>query len=372
MPGYRLPGRDLRVTITEAAGGGFAVTKISPVPMGRGPVQCLDYVSLATSNDQLVAKISTTGLLQSIGTVAEDQSVEIAKKLIETGKNVAIAAGARNATLGRKLAPPEPLSFDPFDPLAYGRIKTALRDYGLCIVVEGVHVPVGGAGAEAYCDRRGSPSFMPEAETARLQPVPQAEAARGVLYRPLLTHMVTVLRKADPYGRGAWSLHQREAHAFPDLAPVVSIGVERAAFATRTTQLKFDDGVLTDVSVDKKSELLGLSQIPLDFARAVVDIPGQIITLRIIQASQESKLLVAQSDKIKAQGDLIAAQTAFMLARQRALAPEAQRDATVEPSRSASGRSALANHAMETFVNSCIDNGTASDKCLERWQNESR
>ncbi len=57
------------------------------------------------------------------------------------------------------------------------------------------------------------------------------------------------------------------------------IRVRKAFFNTRITKLDFTNGVLTGVTVSKDSELLGLSQFPLDAIERVLAVPGNAIGL---------------------------------------------------------------------------------------------
>jgi hypothetical protein len=82
----------------------------------------------------------------------------------------------------------------------------------------------------------------------------------------------------------------------PNLGPILSIGVERALFATRDTDLVFNQGVLTDVSIDKKSELVGFVRIPLAVAKAVVGVPAQILQIRIADTRNQTALINAQGE----------------------------------------------------------------------------
>jgi|GEM_PF-3375782 len=373
LPGYRLPGRDIKVTIAPGTDRGFQIEKLDLVNVGRSRILCLDYLTSATSNDTLITKVSQSGLLELISTTAEDQSVQIATKLVETVAQGALAAGRGTRVGSTPIEPPKPFSFDPFDPRAYSQHKSTLRDYGLCLVIEGVHVPEGGHGAERFCDQRGPVTLSPAAELARAQPIPEGADARGILYRPLMSYMVTVLRKPDPRGRNPWILHRREAMEFPDLAPPLAVTVERAVFATRKTRLAFAGGVLTDVTIDKTSELNEFSRIPLVVAQAIVAIPGQIVTLRIQDASREEKLIQANANLIDAQRQYVERLDALRAAQKasegRAGSIPSRGDAAAIRSEAVNP---LADKAMETFIDACIGNGSSFDECAARWRQENR
>jgi hypothetical protein len=79
--------------------------------------------------------------------------------------------------------------------------------------------------------------------------------------------------------------------------------VERAAFARRITEISFREGVLTDVMINKESELERFAGIPLRIARAIVDIPAQIVQFRIIDIKGQTEILDAQGKLIQAVAD---------------------------------------------------------------------
>jgi hypothetical protein len=67
---------------------------------------------------------------------------------------------------------------------------------------------------------------------------------------------------------------------------------------------KFVDGVLTNVSIDKGSELESFSQIPLAVATAIVRLPTEIIQLRINDTTQQTTLANAEMTLITTLAEL--------------------------------------------------------------------
>jgi hypothetical protein len=92
----------------------------------------------------------------------------------------------------------------------------------------------------------------------------------------------------------------------PNASPVLSIGVKRANFTKRQTTLVFDRGTLTDVAIDKGSEAEGFVVIPLAVAKAIVDIPAQIVQVRIADVQSHAALIQAQGNLVKATSDYAA------------------------------------------------------------------
>jgi hypothetical protein len=133
-----------------------------------------------------------------------------------------------------------------------------------------------------------------------MSPVPPEAMRTGILYRPKMTYKVVILRKTDPNGRVPWTLYQTIRVEMVNASPILSIGLERAAFANRKTTAYFDSGTLTDVAVDKDSEAAGFVVIPLSIAQAIVDVPAQILQVRIADTQNQAALLQAQGQLFQA------------------------------------------------------------------------
>jgi hypothetical protein len=306
---YYLPRALIHFTASKDDTAGTVTGALSSPPLNMVPDRtqplCLDYLSLSTAQDVVtVQRDPSTGLLASISSDVTDRTPQIINSLVATAENLTIAA-ARQASLttGDTLD----IEFDPFVPPELAAAKVALRRFGFCLYVEGHSFPaVAGdaqqmlARAHQWCDAPGLPPYPDPAERFSALPVPPETMHAGVLYRPNMTHKIVILYKKDPNGPGPWTLYQTKRLDMPNVSPVLSIGVERAMFTERQTTLNFNEGVLTDVAVNKKSELVGFVSIPLAVAQAIVSIPQQIVTLRISDINNQTALLNAQNSLLQA------------------------------------------------------------------------
>jgi hypothetical protein len=271
----------------------------------KSQLLCLDYLAQPNAQDLIAVQRDPNGLLSSISTTAEDKTPEIAAKLIQTGEYLAIAAGrsARSATSGDSVD----LEFDPFNWDELIAVKRALKRFGFCAYIEGysfrvpAHDPADAlAVGRAWCSSDNPARPALETDEYSSLPVPPEIMRTGVLYRPNKTFKLVILRRPDPGGKAVWQLYQTKRLDMPNVSPVLSVGVDRAVFATRKTTLNFNKGVLTDVAINKGSELVGFVSIPLALAKAIVDVPGQIVTLRITDTNNQTQLLAAQTQLIEA------------------------------------------------------------------------
>jgi hypothetical protein len=295
---YYLPKTYLKV---KASTDGSSIKLDSLVPVrsaDRTQPLCLDYLALPNADDVIRVKRYPNGLLESVTSSAIDKTPEIVEALVETGANLAIAAG-RGTML--QAGDTVELEFDPFVWSELMAARSALRRFGICIYVEGYTFPADGLSpaalriaGERWCSASQPKPFETDAHYYAALPVPPDVMKSGILYRPDVSHRIIVLRKNDPDGPGSWKLHQSTRIDMPNLGPILAVGVERAMFATRETDLSFNKGVLTDVSVNKTSELVGFVRIPLAVAKAVVSVPAQIIQIRITDTQNQTALLNAQ------------------------------------------------------------------------------
>lgn len=314
----------------------------------RTQLLCLDYLSSPVSDDVVRVTRSPNGLLEAVTSRVVDKTPDIFEKLVEIGANLAITAGRSSAVRSGETLE---IEFDPFNWVEVSVAKAALRRFGICVYIEGYSFQVDGLtpaairkAGERWCSTGQPTQYESEALYYSSLPIPSQIMQTGILYRPNVSHRVVVLRKNDPDGLEGWSLFQTAQVDMPNVAPILSIGVDRALFATRETDLSFNSGVLTDVSINKTSELAGFVRIPLAVAKAVVAVPAQIIKFRIADATNQTALL-------NAQGQL--ANTLAQIRRDNA----AQTDA-----------SAPRSSRTATFVGSCTNAGGDDETCARMAQ----
>jgi hypothetical protein len=269
----------------------------------RNQAFCLDYLASPAAIDNVVVQRTEEGLLTSINASVEDRTPAIVTALVQTAENFAIA-GARSTAVPGQV---ETLNIQ-FDPFVWDELmlaKAELRRFGMCLYVEGFSFSTEGmtaaevrAAASRWCstDAHATPRYDPRGYTFATLPVPPEVMRAGILYRPMATHRVVILRQKS----GVWELYQNKRIEMPNASPVLSIGVQRAAFTTRKTTLYFNNGTLTDVAVDKNSEAEGFVVIPLAVAKAITDIPAQIVQVRLADVQSHAALIQAQGNLVNA------------------------------------------------------------------------
>jgi len=86
----------------------------------------------------------------------------------------------------------------------------------------------------------------------------------------------------------------------------------RTAFVSKTVKMTVSDGVLTGIDVDKPSELLAAITIPVEVLKVIASIPGELLTIKVNQISNEKNLSSAQVEMLKLQIDLIKQKQALL------------------------------------------------------------
>ncbi|WP_157727593.1 hypothetical protein [Stappia sp. ES.058] len=319
---YFLPKTYLHINVTEKTATDVRVMPIQPMRLpDRSKSYCLDFLGSPTSNDKLAITKTESQLLEKITANAEDRSEQILKTIADTGIALAKAAALR-ADPGIQAAGRDRNykdTFDPFDPDALQVVNSNLHSYGLCVVVPGQDEVVSMQHLSKTCNhpvsrgtrnrlllgsgKTGALAYAAQSKTT----LPPSTYSRGILYRPRLPYAVYVLTKKNRKLSGGWQILSKSMIAMENEAPVLSVGVDRTFFATRSTTLDFQEGMLRDVTIEKTSELESFVKVPLHIAQAIVNLPAQIIQLRIDIGNKDAELIRARAALISAEADLIAA-----------------------------------------------------------------
>jgi len=292
---------------------------------------CLDYLASVTSKDSLRAVKTEEDVLQKISSRAEDQSAEIIKKLLQTIFTLIIGFGGGPGSEGRaadgdafaKVPWVEIFraEYDPTDTGETAFINDRLKEFGFCLISQD-QPEQRATDPNTYCEApmryAASPQHhhdeKPRQARAARGEEPHAKRAgrderaqHGIFYRPRLPYDIFLFSRLDRKQKGKWSFRRKATIEIENHAPIISVGVDRTFFATRTTVLTFDQGVLSDVQVYKTSELQSAIEIPIYILDQAWKLPTNIIRFRIDQFKNENtlkraeaKLLDAELQRVKA------------------------------------------------------------------------
>ena len=121
---------------------------------------------------------------------------------------------------------------------------------------------------------------------------------KGIYYRPLLPYELSIINEK-------FAIYYQETISLPNEAPILAVDLTRGPFITKKMTLTFKNGILTQMKVDKPSEVLAAMNIPLDIVKAVVALPTELIQFKMNYSSENKKLYDALLQEIQAKDALI-------------------------------------------------------------------
>jgi hypothetical protein len=306
---YFLPKKEIKVAVSQAttAPGAFILdlSDNGSVP-DRGFPYCLDFLGSAAADDLVVVE-RTNGLLTHVHANASDKSLEIAESLVNTAivgvtGNPSAALRAARLKFGDTYEVAD-FIFDPFDRQRLAQINESLGLFGYCIFIDGHTLgPFNDEAIQEYCNKPTvyQQQFYKAPLLAARDDVIRPNFG-GIAYRASATRAFYVMRKRDPGSGSRWLLHASQMLEMPNESPIFSIAVDRSAFVTRDTNLIFNNGVLTNVTISKPSEALAAAGFTLRLAGALIDVPAQIVRVRVQAVNNRKAIIDAQNQLIYTQ-----------------------------------------------------------------------
>ena len=335
---YQLPKRLVKVSIIEEAKAsqGASPKKEYYIQLDtedelvaeKETVYCLDFLFSPFVESQIGISRNKELLLQEIGSVESDKSKQITKSLIRAAGNLVAAnraqqriaelenagPGGRSATVINGDGQPVKASFhfDPFDKREAKLVNMALKRFGYCLHLDDRRDSRVPPWAPQVCHRsstRRSGNSLTDKAYAMELAAAKKVMHKGVLYRPEISHRMKIYRKLDPDDNlEAWHLAGSVYLNMPNRAPIFALSVNRALFVDSKTTVEFENGLMKNVALDKKSELNAIVDIPLYAINVVLDIPAATLRIFNNEADNRRKLMavnVQMINLLKQQGDQI-------------------------------------------------------------------
>ena len=279
---------------------------------------CLDYVANALASDTLDvgytvgdAKTRGQGLLSHIASFAIDRTPQVVRNIIRA---IFIGVSGKgdfgDTRIGIGAKPPKPFGHfevDPLDAAEMASLNVRLADFGFCLLLDGYSVDRSVTGQQ-YCANPiravdTAPSAKLQAERTQSWLVQNADQ-RGILYRPRIPYTLEIYTQDDPR-HSAWMLRKTQIVQLENIAPIISLHLNRAAFAEARVGMEFDEGALTNVCLYKTSEIAGFVDIPLDIVYGIASLPAETIRAEVNRATQTQAVINAERELIVAQRNLI-------------------------------------------------------------------
>lgn len=268
----------------------------------------LRYKLLPSSISDDVIQVDTDerGLLAAVSSVTTDRSGDIAQALAElvftiaTGGAAPPSKGVTAAQAGKPKPLPFEATFDPFDDREAKVVRNRLLDMGYCLLIGG---RTQSGATDANCSKRAAMNYEPEAARRAVE---YAAEHPGIFYRRAEPVRVQLYKKNE----GKWTaLWVGSAPVFQK-GDLYEVSIDRAAFVKKDTTIKFTNGTLTTVKLDKPSEVVGFVSIPVKVARVIFAIP-------LAGLQQETSLNKAQAELLNSQANLLTAQANLVKLQQQ-------------------------------------------------------
>lgn len=312
---YSLPRQEMSITLTPRTGGKKGHDIAVDVEAGMMPdnnhVYCLDFLYSGLGKNTVGIDRTNAGLLTKIFTKFDSQSQDIAKEVIDSAANLAAfnkAQGLSDGSSGLRAGAPQIrasdnriITFDPFNHWQAKIVTEELAAYGYCIYFDNLGDPripdwwPGLCGRTTYGKDNISLSLS-ENYFANEKKMAKKAARYGILYRPEISHRIKILTKKDPGNRAErWKLAGTEFVKLPNRAPIFALDIKRGTFTTTETAVSFKDGILTDIRIEKPSELKVVTDVSVYAVDAVLGIPAQ--ALKIFQTDVDNRILLINSNK---------------------------------------------------------------------------
>ncbi len=322
---YQLPRRLVRVVVTAGTNTrsekfDIKVTEGKFVADKRQTF-CLDFLSSGFAEERIgIARDGT--LLTHVFTRTSDKTHDVAKKLVQAGAD--LAAFSQSNSLARKLAfetkdPTNALRIFEFDPMSEAdarAVNDGLRPFGYCLYLKkysdpfapdwssGICDDVYGNGGSKFISYRPT-SYEPPSKTSGLdiiddKPVSRSVQQRGILYRPLLTHTMVIMKQDNPgIDTAPWFPAGSIELQLPNASPPFLLKIKRALFVEAKTEVKLYKGMVQSIQIHKPSELLILSKFTVQVVQIVQNIPKQALKIFNNKVDNQIALMQINQDLIK-------------------------------------------------------------------------
>lgn len=271
----------------------------------------------SASHDTVDIELTKDGLLTHVCGTAVDERSNIFQGVLDIAAMLATGAPVKTRSLEYGAVPRivARYEFDPIDPVDLARVRKALDGYGIKLTLtkqSDCPVATSGAACCTTCESTQPGIYY------RL-PIPyRMSLAPAGIYRVSPPQPPGTLTGEWDYLEGGsdWTV------LLPNEAVCMYVPVSRAAFVTSKTELFFDRGMLTKVTTDKPSELLGFVKIPVDALSTILAIPAELLTFRVKKIEDTTKITAAQAAQADAEREALKAQLELLAARKSVPPPK--------------------------------------------------
>lgn len=268
------------------------------------------YQSSDFANDELRITTNTLGLLESASVTTEDRITNVISALTQAPATIMTGKAALAArTLSEEFSAeshilqtvqytetfvirPEELTGNVPDPAKPGKLKDVEFMRKWIINTDGLEGDKNNVDASIQFRLPARAGVDWSRITGDLE---------GLTTRPL--ERVSMNIHTKPAGEQDFSSDPTLTYdiLIPDVSRVLTVPLKRERFVKNQNTPKFSNGLLIENYILKPSQVEAALSIPINVLKAIVSIPGQLLSFKIAHLTQESSLLAAEKKLADAQ-----------------------------------------------------------------------
>ena len=243
------------------------------------------------SEDELTVSVDAKGLLSTAGGVSTDRSADIAVaavQLISAMKAPSTKAFEGSAKPADCTTKHVDLIFDPANEESWKEASKQLKGGSGRLSLKVVDVRADVRGKSDAKETREEEAARENAEAAARQKID------GIAYRTLTPYILQVTDENSS------SVISSTVVLLPNSGPVSFIPFQRAMFVESVDEVEFAGGMPTKWHTKKPNEVLAVLAAPIRALKATMEIPAELVQLRVNYTNDNTALVAAQKAQLEA------------------------------------------------------------------------
>ncbi|MFD2562954.1 hypothetical protein [Aquimarina rubra] len=234
----------------------------------------LNYINNPLSKDDVDIKINDKGLLTNVDITTEDRLPNIIETLANAPSEILGVGGASKG--------------DDEDDVS---VKEITKTF----IVDPENFPKDQIWVIAENDKYGNSkdlnvsfkiSLVSPATVSASSKIDSKEKIDGIVTRPMSLYKFSIEPKATKLNGYLVEFYEY----LPNNTLNITVPLSRALFAKKTTNIVLVDGLMKENKINKPSEVEGFISIPINLAKAIVSVPGQIFQFKIDNTKRKTEL----------------------------------------------------------------------------------
>jgi hypothetical protein len=242
----------------------------------------LNYKPNALMSDDIKYAVNAKGLLETVNITTEDRTADIIAKLAEAPQTIFGISGGASKAPGIILKIKE---YSADFAIKASSVKNTADTIPWNIIVTNElgkeeYLSIAGDFHISSADAVALPKTLAQIISAGSSS--SEEEVNGILTRPIKNMQLSI---QSTLGKGL-----PVNIVIADITKLITIPVNRTAFVKRVNKIGIADGIILSNEITKPSSVEGFVSIPINVAKAIVSIPGQLVTFKIDNTKRLNEL----------------------------------------------------------------------------------